>query len=131
MKRANETLDLLVAGETVRQDKIEWALQVRVRMLRLHCLRGCRRVRAVHEPPQRGARLCVDASSCACVHSSCRCLCTPQTMFDRDAEFHSSVLALLPDAAEHLAQQPGRVGPYLAARLKELGLGTQEASWAA
>jgi len=30
LKRASETLDAFVAGETIRQDKIVWSLQVRM-----------------------------------------------------------------------------------------------------
>ena len=45
LKRANDTLDALVAGEKIQQNKVEWSLQVRVRallwgglsLLRTHC----------------------------------------------------------------------------------------------
>jgi len=76
LRRASETLDALVAGETVRQDKIVWSLQ---------------------------------------------------NLFERDPGFQAHCLLVLPEAAD--LDDVKKVGPFLASRLEELGLGEQQASW--
>jgi len=50
-----------------------------------------------------------------------------QTLFERDPEFQAHCLLVLPEAAD--LEDASKVGPFLASRLEELGLGNPLESW--